>query len=46
MVINCILSLLGASAKLRKATVSFVTSVCPSLHMGQLGSHWLDFREI
>ena len=33
---------LGAFAKLRKATVSFVMSVC----MKQLGSHWKDFHEI
>jgi hypothetical protein len=33
---------LGALAKLRRATVSFVMSVC----MEQLGSHWTDFREM
>ena len=37
-------------AKLRKATISFVMfvrpSVRPSLRMQQLGSHWTDFREI
>ena len=32
--------------KLQKATISFVMSVCPSIHMEQLGSHWLDFHEI
>ena len=36
--------LLGAFAKLRKATISFVISVClsvrPSVRMEQLGSHW------
>jgi len=32
---------LGASAKLRKSTVSFVMSV----RVEQLGSHWTDFRE-
>ena len=46
MVINCILYLLGAFAKLRKATVSLVMSVRPSVRMGQLGFHWTDFREI
>jgi hypothetical protein len=35
---------LGAFAKLRKATVSFM-SVCPSLRMERLGSHWTDFDE-
>jgi hypothetical protein len=42
--------ILGAFAKLRKATVSFAISVCPSFHpsvgMEQLCSHWTDFREI
>ena len=36
--------------KLRKATVNFVMSVCPSVRpparMEQLGSHWTDFHEI
>ena len=35
---------LGAFPKLRKATISF-TSVCPSLRMEQIGSHWTDFDE-
>jgi len=47
------LSLLGAFAKLRKATVSFVMSVCPSVlppvcmpvRMEQLDSQWTDFHE-
>ena len=34
---------LGPFAKLRKATISFVMSVCPSsVHGEQLGSHWTD----
>jgi hypothetical protein len=33
---------LGASAKLRRATISFVISVC----MKQLDSHWMDFHEM
>jgi hypothetical protein len=41
---------LGTSAKLRKATVSFVmsvrTSVYPSARMEQLGFHWTDFHEV
>ena len=41
---------LGVFAKLRKATVSFVTSVwpcvCLSVFMEQLVSHWADFHEI
>jgi hypothetical protein len=36
---------LGAFAKLRKANVSFVMSVCPSVSMEQLGSDWTDFDE-
>jgi hypothetical protein len=37
---------LGAFAKLRKATISFVMSVCLSDRMEELGSHWTDFQEI
>jgi hypothetical protein len=36
---------LGAFAKLRKATISFVTSVYPSVSMEQLGSHWKGFHK-
>jgi hypothetical protein len=32
--------------KIAKRTISFVLSVCPSVRMEQLGSHWTDFREI
>jgi len=38
--------LLGAFAKLLKATISIVMSVCPFVRMEQLGSHWTDFHEI
>jgi len=37
---------LVAFAKLRKATISFVMSVRPSVHTEQLCSHWTDFHEI
>jgi hypothetical protein len=41
---------LGAFAKLRKETISFVMSVCPSVRpsvrMEQLGSHGTDFHQI
>jgi len=37
---------LGAFAKFRKATVSFIMSVLPFVRMDQLGSHWTDCREI
>jgi hypothetical protein len=37
-----ILTVLGAFAKLRKTTISFVMAV----RMEQLGSYWADFREI
>ena len=40
--------ILRAFAKSRKATVSFITPVCPSVclsvHMEQLGSFWKDFH--
>jgi hypothetical protein len=36
----------AAFAKLRQATITFVTSVCPSVRMEQLGSHWADFHNI
>jgi hypothetical protein len=40
---------LVASAKLRKATISFIMSVClstrPYFRMKQLGAHWTDFHE-
>ena len=36
-------SFIVAFAKFRKATVSFVMSVRPSVRMQQLGSHWTDF---
>jgi len=37
---------LDALAKLLKAAISFVTSVCPAACMKILGSHWADFHEI
>ena len=40
----------GVFTKLRKATVSFVMSVrpsiCPSVRMEQLGSNWMEFQAI
>jgi len=36
----------GVFAKLLKATISFITSVCASVRTEQLGSHWTDFHEI
>jgi len=41
-----LLLLFRAFAKLRKATISFVTSVRLSVHKKQLGFHWMDFHEI
>jgi len=38
--------LLGAFAKLRKATIDFVVYVLPSVRIEQLGSNWTDFDEI
>jgi hypothetical protein len=37
---------LGALAKLREATVSFVMSARPSVCMEKFGSNWTDFSEI
>jgi hypothetical protein len=31
---------------MRKATITFVMSVCLSIRMAQLGFHWTDFHEI
>ena len=35
----------GAFAKSRKTNISFM-SVRPSVRIGQVGSHWMDFHEI
>ena len=37
---------LGAFAELRKATISFVMCVRPSVRMEQLDCHWTDIYEI
>ena len=37
--------LLGAFAKLRKSTISFVMSVCPSVRKEELGSYWTDLKK-
>jgi hypothetical protein len=37
---------LRAFTKLRKATISFVISLCPSVRVEQLGPHWTNFHEI
>jgi len=37
---------LGALAKLRKATIIIVMSLCLSVSMEHLGSHSMDFHEI
>jgi hypothetical protein len=38
-------SFLGALEKMRRATLSFVMSECPSVCMEQLGSQWRDFYD-
>jgi hypothetical protein len=45
---NCgnIVPLLDGFAKLQKASIGFVMSVCPSIHREQLGSYWADFGDI
>ena len=40
------LHVLGAFSESRKATISFIMSVFPSVRMKQLGSQWTDFNEI
>jgi len=35
-----------AFAKLRKVTVSFIMSVCPSVRLGRFGSYCTNFHEI
>jgi hypothetical protein len=40
------MSFLGDFAKLRKATISFLMSVCPSVRGEQLASRGPDFHEI
>ena len=40
------MQLLGAFENLRKATISFVMSVRPSLRFEQFGSHLENFNEI
>jgi hypothetical protein len=37
---------LGLFMKLRRATISLIMSVCPSIHVEQLGSHWFSCHEI
>ena len=40
------LCFIGAFAELRKVTVSFVLSVCLSVHMEQLACLWAGFRNV
>ena len=35
-----------AFAKLRKATISGVMTVCPAVSTEQLGSNWMDFHDV
>jgi hypothetical protein len=44
--ITCAIQYLGAFEKLRKATISFLTSARLSVRMQQLGSHGKDCNEI
>ena len=37
---------IGAFEKSRKTTINFVTSVCPSVPMEQLGWQWTHFHQI
>ena len=44
--LNFFPSFLGALAKFRKATVSFVMTIPLSVRVKQLGSQWTDFDKI
>jgi hypothetical protein len=46
LLVNAFPLFLGALAKLRKATISFVMSVRLSVFIEQFGSHWTNFQEI
>jgi hypothetical protein len=37
---------LGALANLRNATISYAMSLCRSVRMEKLGSHWTDCHEV
>jgi hypothetical protein len=39
-------AILGAFAKLRKMTITFVMFLRPFVRMEQFGSHWTDFDKI
>ena len=43
---NTFLYFLGMFAILRKVNISCIMAVPPSICMGQLVSHWMDFYEI
>jgi len=38
--------ILGAFAELWKVTVNFFMSVCPSVRMEQICSHWMNFHQV
>jgi len=40
------ISILGAFAKLRRTSISFIVSVRPSVGMEQLGNRWTNCHEI
>jgi len=50
LIVQTEVSFLGVFAKLRKTTISFIMSVCPSVRqsvrMELVGSQWVDFHEI
>jgi len=43
---DTLISFFDVFTKLRKAMISFITYVRPSIHMEWLGSHCTDFHEI
>jgi hypothetical protein len=42
---EAVLCFLGVLAKMKKVTINFIMSECPSVCMEKLGSHWTDFYE-
>jgi hypothetical protein len=46
LLVISVLGFLGALAKLRTATITFVMSVCHRVLMEQFGFHWTNFHEI
>jgi len=46
LLVISVLGFLGALAKLRTASITFVMCVCPCVLMEQFGFHWTNFHGI